>query len=99
MVSATIKSSVKIRAVKEMATTCTNSDSKSSRAPYIRIPPGQGGEAHKVGNTLCSKISLYQFLQLHTEHVIAYYENLPSIFLITLIFLKGGYLLYFVHVK
>ncbi len=29
-----------LRAVKEIATTCTNSWSNSTRAPYIRMPPG-----------------------------------------------------------
>lgn len=60
-------------------------------------------KAHKVNNTLSNGISVYHFLQLHTEHLIACYENLPSNFfykVTTLIYLKEQwYLLYFVHVK
>ncbi|TNN65262.1 hypothetical protein EYF80_024551 [Liparis tanakae] len=40
MVRATISSSVRMRAVKEMATAWTNSESKSSNAPYMMMPPG-----------------------------------------------------------
>ena len=39
-VRATISSSVRMREVKVMATTWTNSDSKSRNAPYIIMPPG-----------------------------------------------------------
>lgn len=41
--SATMISSVRMRAVKEMATTCTNSHSNSSRAPRSRALPKGGG--------------------------------------------------------
>lgn len=47
IVSATISSSVRMSAVKEMATTCTNSDSNSTSAPYMRMPPG-GAKRNKL---------------------------------------------------
>lgn len=39
------------------------------------------GKVHKIINTLCNEISVHQFLQLPTEQLFAYYENLPSNFL------------------
>lgn len=37
------------------------------------------GKVHKVNTTPRNEISLYQFLQLHTEHLVAHYENLLSV--------------------
>lgn len=45
MVRATISSSVRISDVKEIATMCTNSDSNSSRAPYMMVLPAKAAEA------------------------------------------------------
>lgn len=50
-VSATMSSSVKISDVNEIATMCTNSDSKSSRAPYMMmLPVGHKTQTTHVSN-------------------------------------------------
>lgn len=64
IVSATISSSVRMSAVKEMATTCTNSDSNSTRAPYMRMPP-DGAKGNK-STTWCCQIG-WVWKKLHQD--------------------------------